>query len=254
MTFVRRLEDDLEYAKKVVKVCGLETEDRKGIKLRVNLILRNRKVQNITYALYYNKLMEGDLGPQAPMGSVLWLGSTKDKLYQEGLSQLDSIFNKLEASTFLSLALDINTKDFSILSFMPDISTAFMELYAGDHKTLHLDDDIKLRNEWAIAVTIATLPFPMKFKFKEDVQVQGFNKYNLKHVTMYNLSFRNQGYYGQGYLGNIIARGENLREARRRVYRTLGNLRAPGLMYRRDIGMDAIRKHDQLIQWGWING
>lgn len=253
MTFIRRLEEDVDYAEKVIGICKLDTKVLSGIKLRVNLLVKNKKVQSITYVIYYEKLMEGDIGPFASMGSVLWKGKIGDRLFTQGLNQLGFVFDKIETSTLLSLNLDIKENEFSVIGFKADVSIAFMELYKGDYNTLHLDDHVELRDEWAMAVTIAVLPFPLRISYEHEVQVIGVNKYNLKHLAMYNMKFTNNKYHGRGHLADVTARGDSLREAKRRVYRTIENLKIPGLMYRRDIGTDVASTHNKLCKWGWIN-
>ncbi len=254
MTLIGRLESDQEYAQKVLGVCGLRSELDGGQPLRVNLLIQGGKVINVSYALYYEELMEGGIGPSANMGSVLWIGSLSDRIFIDGLSKLDMIFSKIPGSAFVSLNICVQEHEFKVISFEPDISIGFMELYKGDHKALFIDDTPEFKHGWALSITLAVLPFPMRIAYHETVEVIGLNKYNLKHITMYNLKEDGHKYVGIGHLGDVTAHGESVREARRRAYRTIDNLEIKGLMYRRDIGASVPRIYDSLCKQGWING
>jgi hypothetical protein len=56
-----------------------------------------------------------------------------------------------------------------------------------------------------------------------------------------------------GVLGVATSRGEDVREARRRVYRTISNsVRDPRVQYREDIGVGADKDLETLRSWGWL--
>lgn len=251
---ITKLENDKEYAQKVLGVCGLKTDSIDGHSMRINVLVKDKEIVNVTYAKHYDTLMEGDIGPRIYMGSVLWKGSLHDKIVVDALTKLQSIYNKVKTTAFISLAVEVNDKEISIQSFETNISLAFMELYKGSYNTLHVDDNIELKDGWATAVVIAVLPFPLRIPWTETVILNGVNKHNLKHFTPSNIVFDDSTYKGYGKLGEVSALGESVRESRRRVYRTIDNLKAVGLMYRRDIGNDVPRIYDQLYKWGWTSG
>lgn len=66
-----------------------------------------------------------------------------------------------------------------------------------------------------------------------------------KHFSM--------GAWELGVLGVASARGEDVREARRRVYRTITNsIVSKDVQYRDDIGLDAEKDFTSLREWGWL--
>ena len=251
--FIEQLEKDSAYASQVLKTCGIDSKDTGGFDLRVNLLIRNNKVVNVTYAKHYNNLMDGGVGPHASMGSIIWKGSVVDRIFSNALNGLDKIFNKLQDNTFLSFDISISEDKVSVLKFQSYVSLAFMVLYKGNQETLHLDQNINLKDGFAIEITLAVLPFPLSIEYK-DTELIGINSRNIKHLIMHHLTFIDKKYRGNGRLCSVTAHGENVRECKRRAYRTIRNLKADGIMYRSDIGAETIRIHNQLKSWGWIDG
>ena len=250
--FIQQLEKDPIYAEKVLKMCGIDTVCMEGLDIRVNVLIRDHKPINITYAKHYDTLMDKDIGPIVSMGSVIWGGSIHDKILSTSLANLGKVFDKIQDNTFLSFNVSISKDKVNIRNFQPHVSPGFMVLYKGTLDTLNLDKDINLRDGYVVTITLAALPFPLQLTYP-NIEVYGINSYNIKHIIMHGLRLMDKRYVGNGLLCTITAHGSTVREARRRAYRTVGNIKADGIMYRSDIGMDVIRIQNQLQTWGWIN-
>ena len=66
-----------------------------------------------------------------------------------------------------------------------------------------------------------------------------------KHVSLSHLYL--------GCLGVVTSKGQDVREARRRVYRTVENsVTSPMVQYREDIGIGAEKDLATLREWGWL--
>jgi phosphoribosylamine-glycine ligase len=82
----------------------------------------------------------------------------------------------------------------------------------------------------------------------------GLNEGNLKHIWFEDVYFKD-GYScarSSGALGFVTARGVQVREARRRAYRTVRDLGIPYPLYRTDVGSRASWEYPLLEEWGWI--
>lgn len=137
----------------------------------------------------------------------------------------------------------------------------FFEVASGTKKSM------KVTSEPMIAVRMSVPPYPMA-KPKEENRgepVLGLSNGALAHVAITDLYKEGDSYLtagGDGVLLKATATGDFsasanaderiVREARRRVYRTLDGLKVTGKQYRTDIGLRADRDWRQLKQWGWV--
>lgn len=132
------------------------------------------------------------------------------------------------------------------------------EMAAGELK------EIEVAREPLIAVRMAVPPYPSE---DDDIEAEygepilGINENNINHLWLCNVYveddlIRTSGADGltlkataRGANGDDFAEGVAL--ARRRVYRTLGNIRVGSKMYRRDIGTRVPDDMAKLRDWGW---
>ena len=60
-----------------------------GIEVSSELWFNGKDVVNVNYTMEEKRLMEGNLGPQTGcMGSAVWIGTQKSKLYREGVGKI----------------------------------------------------------------------------------------------------------------------------------------------------------------------
>ncbi len=58
-----------------------------------------------------------------------------------------------------------------------------------------------------------------------------------------------------GYVLHVSAFGEDIHEARKKLYARLGNIVVPRMFYRTDIGQAFLERDRALLeQWGWLPG
>ncbi|KKN05355.1 hypothetical protein LCGC14_1088190 [marine sediment metagenome] len=114
-----------------------------------------------------------------------------------------------------------------------------------------------MRTGWNIGITFCVEPYPMldNIELPLGVPIVGLNTHNLRHIWLHDVQMENDRYVcagNGGNLGVITARGDTIREARRRVYRTMDNLIIPNVMYRRDIGGRVNNDIITLKEWQWL--
>lgn len=70
--------------------------------------------------------------------------------------------------------------------------------------------------------------------------ILGINDINLRHIAVNDIDKRDGVIWAMndGRLGMVTARGSSIREATKRVYRTINKMEIPGVVYRNDIGQD----------------
>jgi len=110
---------------------------------------------------------------------------------------------------------------------------------------------------YSIAVRLTVPPYPL-----EDVPqtewgepILGINEHNIEHLWLCNVFIKDNLFRvapADGLVLKATARGETVKEARGRVYRTLDNIKLGGKQYRLDIGERVPDDIRQLEAWGWL--
>lgn len=215
-----------------------------------------------------NRFMEGNRGAVVDsMGCTLCICSPKKKMFVETLAKLKALLRKVSYCGFLTLRCDI-TKDNSIIVmeiepyFKYDLLYAFFEGTQGElGRTLHEiaiggKKEFKFPEMYSIAVRISIPPYPYShIKSKKD-ELKGVCPANEKHIYLQNTIRGENGEVissgNYGVVATVTARGNSIRECRKRVYRTVENLSIDEMQFRRDIGVNAQATYDMLKKGEWI--
>lgn len=122
---------------------------------------------------------------------------------------------------------------------MDDLSNILFGVSKG------ITDGTGFGDDFVVGVKLTAPPFPywiQKTVYPDVAKVRGIDDENLRHIFPTGLYKENGNYCAEPVHGNILfvtARGKNLRQAKRRVYRTLDNLKVKGKQYRIDVGATA---------------
>lgn len=221
------------------------------------------------------RLMEGDKGPNTGcMGNVVWL-SFGDKLTTMALEPLVPLLARVGYVGPLDVNCIVTPDQAYFLEFTArfgyDALQALTELLRGGLfeylwavATRGNTERMFLKDQIAMAVRLSVPPWPNTtfregMKDIEGLQVIDAPEEALKHVWFADVKLDEGGKYVlagvDGMVGCLTARGENLREARRRVYRSVQNLVIHrDVQWRYDIDKDVETDIQQLVDWGWIRG
>lgn len=192
-----------------------------------------------------DRLMERNKGPLAAMGEVSWFGIS---------NSFSSLFESLEKylstgyTAFFGLDLLITQDEIIPLEVLNKIPTAALyslkELVTQSWGTLLPalgNGGVKSfrDNTPAISLLLTSPPFPYSIPKAFDLE---FSEAAGKHI--YKTPY---GYY-------VTSRGDDIHEARKRVYRTINNLELnPEIMYRADVGAAYEETYQTLYNWGYID-
>ena len=245
-----------------------------GIEVSSELWFNGTEVLNVNHTMEEKRLMEGNLGPQSGcMGSAVWLGTTKSKLYKEGVGKIVPALMKVNYRGPIDLNCIVGKDKLYGLEwtarFGYDAIFVLLEMYRGRVNELlyGIAAGVKLqmnfKAQWGIGIDLVIPPYPLDIEpdLYKGILVQGVNKHNLKHLWFYDIEKKDNRYITSGNGGDlcaVTARGDEvghyhpLRDAKRRVMRTIDNLVIPDVMYRRDIGDRVYEEHKQLMKWGWL--
>lgn len=122
--------------------------------------------------------------------------------------------------------------------------------------------EMQLTSETMMAVRLSIPPWPSAKPKEIDhgEPVLGLDPAVLKHFAATDLYKEGGKFYtagGDGVLGKATATGradggDITREASRRVYRTLENIKVDGKQYRTDVGSRVNKDWAKLKSWGWV--
>lgn len=267
------LKSSTEYNQNVLRSFGftLPTGKDEGYKLTVEGWFNGNKFVACLAGAVYDKFLAGNAGPTVSyMGSVIHgKFSTKDKLYRETLGKIEVPLKRVDYRGPVSIDVLVSKDKVIALEIFahPRLATthAFFEgtktsvsdilfsMVSGEQLPAICIDD------WIVSVglTLPPWPYPITGKGYDPVVLTGINKQNSKHLWLVDAALTEDGNYicnrTSGFIGCVTARGKTIREAKRRVYRTIEHLAIPDLQYRNDIGQGAEGCFVELMAWGWLS-
>lgn len=228
---------------------------------------------NITFE--EKKFLDGGRGPNTGcMGNVVFAISGRPRLVREGIARVEQVLRKSDYRGPLDLNQIVTPDGLYGLEwtarFGYDAIQALLEGYRGEIGELLYGvatgtlKQMEIVRHPLIAVRLTVPPYPHGaygegvwscVQAEVDVPVIGINDANAKHIWPAGLRREGGRYIGCAPDGNILtvtAWGSTVREARRRVYRTVENLVIPDVQYRTDIGERVERDLARLREWGWL--
>ncbi len=252
-----------EYATTVLHTLGVKNESvDTGVAITLETWFNGKSVQGVHYSITDYPLMEGDRGPRTScMGTVMWTGGVEDNLFKHTMSNLLGALERVDYRGVINLSLLINEHKVRILEISAGLDDntipVLAEIYNGKINDLlygiacGINKEMRYKSSLGMGVVMSVHPFPCIDCHHgcQPTDIKGLNKHNLKHFWMDNAC---------GRLGMITARGDAmhsftaLRDAKRRIQRTINNLTIHEVMYRTDIGHKVEHDKQQLKTWGWL--
>ena len=205
--------------------------------------------------LTYRRMLNGDRGPVTPWTSMGGVGvcAFQDRLPKAVQDRLGFLLDDM--SGLFTLMIDVSKDDFSV----SDQWIYYLQHY-GNHLFWSSCYNLQLQSEGLglpvedLYMNAAIPRFKVRPVNKVAVGVAVTNCTNdsidinpeaMKHAWRYTPTAQTV---------NLTAWGTSLREARRRVYRTVEEIvKTPDPIYRTDIGNDAVGVMKQLEEWGWVD-
>lgn len=210
------------------------------------------------------KFMNGNLGPAIGCaGNVVEVAKEDDWIVEKTLKKIETPLSKLNYIGPIDINCIVKPEEKEAyglewtMRLGYDAIWALCELFQtpvidflrkftiGRELEMPLDE-----NSSAIAVRLSIPPYPYK---SGDLPSKGipvmFDKEALPHLWLSDVYKNNKGYFSAGVDGVICAvsaKGRDVRECKRRVYRTISNMTIPNVQYRTDIG-DRVERDKEKI-------
>jgi hypothetical protein len=274
-SFNDKLELDQEYSIKVASsLLGLSIPDGPvdGIEVEAGGWFNGEDFLSMyNHTFKKRRFMEGDKGYKTTcMGNVVFL-TEMDKLTQVAIEPLKPLLRKVNYIGPISTNCIISSEGAYFLNFIAGFSyntlEALLELVKGSTFDFlyRVASASKIPVNWrmqevAIAVRLSLPPWPYK-NTEEANSLRGVKVLDIPESAQHHIWLSDVMLQGvpvmagvSGLIGCATAYGASLREAKRRVYRTVDNVVIHrDIQYRRDIGEDIERQVKLLTEWGWFN-
>lgn len=214
------------------------------------------------------RFLQGGLGPNTGcMGNIVFASKRTNKLIQETVMKLEPFMKKTkykgpvdincivtEGEAYgleVTARLGYDAIEALMEGLNEPTSNLLFDVATGVKKTMDVTWD------FMTAVRLSVPPWPHSKPKKEMAgsPILGLNEQNLKHIFLTDAYREGKNYFwaaGDGVVLKATARGVSLREASRRVYRTLSNISVKDKQYRTDIGDRAEGAIAKLRTWGWL--
>jgi len=224
-------------------------------------------IQNITFE--EKKFMNGDIGPVVGCaGNVVKMISDKARVVTEGIGKMERLLKKTNYRGPIDLNSIVTSSKLYGLEFTVrfgyDALQSLFELYRGSVTKLlwSIARGTPMKGDfgadYSIAVRLSIPPYPNnipKDMIIKDIPVIGVRRESEKHIWWGDVYKDGNEYKCAGVAGDLLAataRGRDIVECRKRVYRTIDNLIVPQKQYRTDIGERVGRDENNIKRWGWF--
>lgn len=256
------LENFKEYEPFVVQKCI------EGIEVSVGGWFNGRSwITPFNHTFEERRLFEGGLGPTTGcMGTVVVAAPDDSQLVKSTLQRLTRTLKKaaymgpvtvrcvVNEGGIYALGLNMSFGYDSIEAIMEGLREPTLDLLFETSRGVK--KEMALTHDYLIAVRLSVPPWPFRGS-NGDVPgkpILGVGRENLSHLFLTDV-YRDNGKYkvamGDGIVLKATARGRSVREAQRRVYRTLDNIQVQDKQYRLDIGSRVDKDIAQLKEWGY---
>lgn len=263
-----------QYQSRIFSTLGMESGELENpIRVIVETVVKDSIPLICVYTFVDSRMCNGDKGPDVSwMGSVSLSGETTSPLFDFTLKRLIPVCKKFEYTGALSVEVECSKEKIIVASmhvgFRVESIFSLLEMvnYTPESFISQASsgriESVKFKSSLGISVPVFVLPFPiLECTCREYVRptLEFVSPQNSRHF------FAEQVVEGDGRplgtagrLGVFTARGDvvgsfsALRDARRRVYRTLNNIGNKDLIYRDDVGYNYEHSFSQLQSWGLI--
>ena len=218
-----------------------------------------------------NHLLPGDLGPRVGcMGCTVVPLHTPTEWLMQHLNKISTALKKLGLTGLFTIQLGRDEDNsigisgvYSGLAFdiIEGISEGLKEPLTNVlfEISVGIKDEIDVTQDYIVVVRLTVPPWPYIpiWPDRGRTEIEGLSEDNFDHIYLCNVSTDEEGWWvpgGSGIVLKAAARGRTVREARKRVYRTLRNIQVENMQYRLDIGSGIKGCLETLTDEGVIDG
>jgi phosphoribosylamine--glycine ligase len=216
------------------------------------------------------RFMEGNLGPNTGCAGNVVIARESNRLTKATVERMKPFLVRAGYRGPLDVNCIVNAKGAFALEATArlgyDAIEALLEGVRGgvgdffQEIALGRMEKMEISPDYLIGVRLTVPPYPTEAPGLKGVwgePILGVNENNISHLWLCDVCLNKEDKFfktggADGLTLVATARGEDVAMARRRVYRTLDNIRVGDKQYRRDIGLRVEGDIKQLEEWGWL--
>lgn len=247
-----QLNNDQYYSKKVLQLCGLPVDGPYAVPIIVDGWFNGNQFLNIFYTL----------------DDIVFPGELNDTIFKQGISKLVPALKRSGYHGPMSLTAMIGKSSIYYKDLRARFAPASMLIMREGLKgrvsnvlqamATEQNRAFMVKLGWFTSIQVSLNPNPLFGSYVNyELPMNGMMDSFAKHVWLYGVS-KNGGnrytYTGKGgRIAVVTARGDTIREARRRVYRTVHNIKMDGMLFLPEVGKKAESLYGMIKQGGWIS-
>lgn len=248
--------------------CGLTTCSNFEHTVRIHSLFNGRNwIEPSILGLNEDYLFPGKLGPRVDSMGGVYIGvRNSSRIFQETLNKVSEGVKKLGLAGIISMDVLCGPEEIGVSNIYYGISHDIIEVLVEGLRESLIDvlfgtaagvkESMDMTDDAVVSVRVSVPPWPYNAADERGPSlIEGINEDNRRHIHMLDV-YKDGEFWLVGRSSNVplkvTARGRDIREARRRVYRTLGNISIQDMQYRLDIGADTDQIVRELKEWGFI--
>jgi phosphoribosylamine-glycine ligase len=255
------------YAREVMKRVGIEQwrgEDKDGVKVGCGLVWNGLHSHSPFIVWNEDKFLTGSLGPTIPSASHITHSiPPTSRLIEETVRKMERLLKKVKFRGVLTMNVMVSKgKVFGCTFPSPSLYLpSLLESWKGSVVDLLLatanghKGEGELTSDYALSLLLTVPPFPSHSDEFMRAAIAGVNKENGKHIFMLGVCLEGGELAGAGRGGELMwvcARGREVGEAKKRVFKTISNLTILDVQYRLDPTQRVMMEEGVVRGWGYL--
>lgn len=257
------IEEDSTYLKQIITSLGWNVNGlTQGTNIYISAWFNGASFVSSYMSIVYRRFMPGGAGPDLECtGMLSCFTPTTNQTYYTFLEPLGRMLKKINHRGPVHIHALVNGTGYCVkeifTSFTHPLSLTLFENSNGSASDLILSlfeetsRRVRPLSPWSSGVQLSIPPYPYNYS-SDYKEIAGIVPGNLKHLWMADVESEGGKYATAGLIGYVTARGEDENECVRRMYRTVGNISAPDMQYRNDVGKNVQSLLTSIKQAGWI--
>lgn len=263
--WTQTLAQDADYTHAIARSLGWEIDNSvTGDEFCITAWFNGTRFISVYVGIVYQYLFHRNHGPMTDCAGMLadfWI-DRGSKTYSEILDPLTRLMRKVSHRGLVTIHLRATKDRYTVRSISADMAHPLSTLLYENSRLSVSDLLVKVFDEGSQPITplerwsgglLVTLP-PYPYKHADATPLPGLSSGSLKHMWIEDIALHDGKWMSagtHGRLGYITARGGDLNEVKKRMYRTVRNIGVESLQYRDDIGKEAYRVFTSLAESGW---
>lgn len=260
------VEEDTNYLNQLATSIGWNTNGvKQGTHLYISAWFNGASFISTYVSIVYRRFMSGGAGPDLTCTGVLsCFEPVTPQVRHYILDPLEMVLKKVNHRGVVHIHTFVNGAQWCVKELMTSCTNPIsIPLFVNAQNStseilLKLFDEtshpLSTMFKWASAVQLSVPPYPYQQGAQEPTRLEGTHPGNLKHLWFADVEQTERDvYYSNGLIGYVTSYGISPFECTRRMYRTLGNIKARDLQYRNDVGRDIQPLLTSLTRGGWLN-